>query len=197
MPKLLLLLWILFLVSTSTAISTKSIEDTLNSITTLQADFIQEDSKNKTLKGTFYLSRPGKLRFSYEEPSPFLLIADGDSLIYEDHITQKTSYFPLTAGPAALLLQKEIRFGGKYRALKMWTEGALLKIAIEGEEGFQGILYLDPSSLDLKGWETLDVQGNRIKILLNKRKLNTKLPDSLFAYKQKPRWQVARQRNRT
>ena len=194
MPKLLLLLWIFFLVSTSAATSTKSIEDKLNSITTLQADFVQEDSKNKILKGTFYLSRPGKLKFSYEEPSPFLLIADGDSLIYEDHITQKTSYFPLTAGPAALLLQKEIRFGENYKVLTIETEGPLLKVSLEGEEGFQGILYFDPSSLDLRGWETLDVQGNRIKIFLSNRKLNTKLLDSLFSYKQKPRWQAARER---
>jgi outer membrane lipoprotein-sorting protein len=190
------LLGILFFAAASVATPIKSIEDKLNSIKTLQADFVQEDSKNKVLKGSFYLSRPGKLKFSYEEPSPFLLIADGDSLIYEDHITQKTSYFPLTAGPAALLLEKEIKFGEKHRVLKVWTEGPLLKVSFEGEEGFQGILYFDPSSLDLRGWETLDVQGNRIKIFLNNRKLNTKLSDSLFSYKQKPRWQAARERRR-
>lgn len=186
----------LFLTGISAATSIKSIEDKLNSITTLQADFVQEDSKNKLLKGTFYLLRPGKLKFSYEEPSPFLLIADGDSLIYEDHITQKTSYFPLTAGPATLLLQKEIRLSKKYRVLKIWTEGDLLKVALEGEEGFQGILYFDPSSLDLRGWETLDVQGNRIKIFLKNVKFNGKLSPTLFAYRQKPRWQAARQRNK-
>ncbi len=190
------LLGILFFAAASVATPIKSIEDKLNSIKTLQADFVQEDSKNKVLKGSFYLSRPGKLKFAYEEPSPFLLIADGDSLIYEDHITQKTSYFPLTVGPAALLLEKEIKFGEKHRVLKVWTEEPLLKVSLEGEEGFQGILYFDPSSLDLRGWETLDVQGNRIKIFLNNRKLNTKLSDSLFSYKQKPRWQAARERRR-
>ncbi len=187
----------MFLTAVVVANPLKSIEDKLNSVTTLQADFVQEDSKNKTLKGTFYLSRPGKLKFSYEEPSPFLLIADGDSLIYEDHITQKTSYFPLTTGPAALLLQKEIRFGDKYRVLKIWTEGRFLRVSIEGEDGFQGVLYFDPSSLDLRGWETLDVQGNRIKISLSSVRLNEKLSPTVFTYHQKPRWQVARQRNRT
>ena len=175
----------------------KSIELNLNKIHTLQAKFTQKDPKNKILKGEFYLSRPGKLKFSYEKPSPFLLIADGDSLIYEDHTTTppQTTYFPLTSGPASLLLQKEITLGSRFKVAKIWTEEGLLKLLLEDQEGAQGILHLDPVSLILKGWTTVDIQGNRIEISLDNIRLNEKLAEGLFAYKQKPRWQVKRQTN--
>ena len=58
---------------------------------TLTARFEQMDAVNKSLKGTFYLSRPGRLKFEYDPPAPFLIVANGSSLIYEDATTQQAT----------------------------------------------------------------------------------------------------------
>src|SRR4029079_11503560 len=52
------------------------IEQYLNSIRTMRSRFVQVGSDG-TARGTFYLSRPGKLRLEYESPVTILLIANG------------------------------------------------------------------------------------------------------------------------
>src|ERR1700744_1809104 len=56
----------------------QAIENYLNGLTTAQADFPFAAPDGSVSHGTFYLSRPKKLRFDYTAPKGNLLIADGD-----------------------------------------------------------------------------------------------------------------------
>src|SRR5205823_14150180 len=40
---------------------------------TLQGDFTQISPKGIVSKGVFYLSKPGKMRFEYSPPNPFII----------------------------------------------------------------------------------------------------------------------------
>src|SRR4051812_42947145 len=62
----------------------QAIENYLNGLTTAQADFTFAGPDGTVSRGTFYLSRPAKLRFDYTDPKGNLLIADGDYVIYYD-----------------------------------------------------------------------------------------------------------------
>ncbi len=55
------------------------VEEYLNSIRTLRARFIQLTQTGGRSQGTFYLSRPGRLRLEYDPPVPTILIANGAS----------------------------------------------------------------------------------------------------------------------
>lgn len=52
----------------------------LDSIRTLKGGFIQVGPQGQVDQGTFYLQRPGKIRFEYRPPSPVLVVSDGSSV---------------------------------------------------------------------------------------------------------------------
>ncbi|MDP7602638.1 MAG: outer membrane lipoprotein carrier protein LolA, partial [Alphaproteobacteria bacterium] len=60
------------------------VERYLNGTVTLQARFSQIAPDGEVSEGTFYLRRPGRLRFEYDPPNPVLVMADGVWLIYHD-----------------------------------------------------------------------------------------------------------------
>jgi len=47
----------------------------LNSISTLAGNFVQIDPDGVLSEGQFYMSRPGRIRFEYNEPNPALVVA--------------------------------------------------------------------------------------------------------------------------
>jgi outer membrane lipoprotein-sorting protein len=88
----------------------KRIEDYLNHITTMIAVFRQEDSEGKKSDGTFYLSRPGKLRWQYNPPTPILIIAKGSLLTYYDSELDQVSHVGLEDSLSGFLTRQVISF---------------------------------------------------------------------------------------
>ena len=60
------------------------IEAYLNSIRSLKARFVQTASNGSTASGVALLQRPGKMRFQYDPPTPFLLVANHGFLTFVD-----------------------------------------------------------------------------------------------------------------
>ena len=57
------------------------IQDYLNGITTVTADFTQVAPDGSLTGGKFFLKRPGKMRWQYSPPTPLLMIADGTAKV--------------------------------------------------------------------------------------------------------------------
>src|SRR5581483_11319994 len=53
------------------------IEQYLNGIHTLSGRFQQFSQDGGTAGGAVYVSRPGRMRFEYDKPTPILIVADG------------------------------------------------------------------------------------------------------------------------
>ena len=70
-----------------------------NSFTTLQGEFTQLSPKGNTSTGTMYISKPGKMRFDYHAPNPFLLVSDGKWVTLKDRAKEKGDQVPLSATP--------------------------------------------------------------------------------------------------
>src|ERR1700744_5057856 len=52
----------------------------LNGIHTLKSNFAQLGPQGELAQGEFDLSKPGRLRFSYNPPSPILVVATGGAI---------------------------------------------------------------------------------------------------------------------
>ena len=50
----------------------------------LEGNFVQVGPDGGRTQGEFYISKPGKVRFEYDAPSPIELIADGQSVVVRD-----------------------------------------------------------------------------------------------------------------
>ena len=89
------------------------IENYLNNITHLSADFIQELDNQKTV-GKFYLSRnskkAGKMRIEYLDKPKILVVVNGSVLHYQDIELDEISSVSTNITPASFLTRPKISF---------------------------------------------------------------------------------------
>ena len=52
----------------------------LNELATVKGEFTQINPDGSTSEGTFFISKPGKMRFEYKPPTPTLIVADGKTV---------------------------------------------------------------------------------------------------------------------
>ncbi len=103
----------------------KLVDEFLSDVITLQGDFVQVlfdangDEVDRT-SGTLEIEKPGRFRWSYEDPYEQWLIADGDNIWSYDldleQVTVKPQTEALTNTPALLL-------GGSQEALQQFDFG--------------------------------------------------------------------------
>ena len=70
------------------------IESYLNAITTIRGKFMQVAADGGISGGKAWLSRPGNMRFEYDPPAPFLLLATHGQLVFQDFSIKQTSQAP-------------------------------------------------------------------------------------------------------
>jgi len=89
------------------------IENYLNSITHLSADFVQELDNQKTT-GKFYLSKngkkAGKMRIEYLDKPKILVVVNGPILHYQDIELDEISSISTNTTPASFLTRPKISF---------------------------------------------------------------------------------------
>src|SRR5258708_25402368 len=71
----------------------------LSSLQTLVGNFVQVGPDGTKTKGDFYIQKPGKVRFEYEDPSPIAIIADGSSVAVRDRKLATQDIYPLSQTP--------------------------------------------------------------------------------------------------
>ena len=85
------------------------IENYLNSFQTLSAKF-KQSSHEEISYGNFFISKPGKIRYEYLEPSSILILIDGDRLTYYDKDIDEVSRTSADINALKLLAFSKINF---------------------------------------------------------------------------------------
>jgi len=75
----------------------------LSSLQTLVGKFVQRAPDGSKTTGDFYIQKPGKVRFEYDEPSPIDIVADGSSLVVRDRKLATQDVYPLSQTPLRFL----------------------------------------------------------------------------------------------
>ena len=84
------------------------VEAYLNSIHTLQARFLQVAPDGQLSRGTAWLGRPGRLRFQYDPPNPYLLVTGYGQLIFEE----ETFFTRILHNETAFMIQRRLQHAG-------------------------------------------------------------------------------------
>ena len=160
------------------------VEDYLNGIRTLRADFTQIAPDGKTSTGKVYIKRPGRLRFEYDPPEQLLMVARDWRLVVHDGRADQTSTVPVDKTPLGVLLNEEIRLGGPVTIRSLAEISGELHLTVfrsaEPGRGELTLMFgLEP--LDLRRWEVLDAQGKRTRVLLENVETNVPLENRLFS----------------
>jgi outer membrane lipoprotein-sorting protein len=157
----------------------------LNAIHTMTADFRQVAGNGAVSTGKLWVSRPGRMRFEYNPPSPIVLLADSKSVYYWDKQLNETSKYPLRDTPAWFFLRDPIDFGSDVIVTGFQHLGDVARVTVvERKEPDAGSLTLDFSEqpLALRQWTVVDQQGKVTTVTLSNVRFGVALDPRLFQY---------------
>jgi outer membrane lipoprotein-sorting protein len=162
------------------------VEDYLNGLTTLKADFVQINPDGGTVTGELYYQRPDKMRLDYNPPSPVLIISDGWWLIYYDRKLKQVSHLTINSTPLGFLLRDEVRLSGDVTVTDVRrVAGELHVTLVRTDEPDQGSIQLtfaeDP--LELRRWTIFDAQGQATHVMLETPQTGLPLDRELFHFR--------------
>jgi outer membrane lipoprotein-sorting protein len=160
------------------------IEAYLNAITTLKARFLQVDQRGQVAQGTLWISRPGRMRFEYDPPSPILLVADGTSVTFHDRQLDQTSVLLISMTPLGILLAPRIRLvGGDVTVTRGESFGGSLEITtVRTSSPREGSLIMTFSAnpMALRQWRVIDAQAQEVRVSLSAVETGGRFDPALF-----------------
>jgi len=134
----------------------------LSNMQTLVGDFVQVGPDGARTEGTFYIQKPGKVRFEYKPPSRVDVIADGQSVVVRDRKLATQDLYPLSQTPLRFLLADRIDLARDTNLVSVAVDDVFVTLVIE-EKQFVGtnrlMLMFGAKDLQLRQWTVTDPQG--------------------------------------
>jgi len=135
----------------------------LSSLQTLVGNFVQVGPDGSKTRGDFYIQKPGKVRFEYDEPSPIAIIADGSSLAVRDRKLATQDIYPLSQTPLRFLLSDRIDLLKDTNVVSVTSDDVYISVTIEEKQALIGtsrlMLMIGTKDGQLKQWTVTDPQG--------------------------------------
>ncbi len=154
----------------------------LESLTTLQGDFVQTAPSGAVAKGKIYLRRPGQIRFDYDPPSPLTIVATQGMVYVQDDALDQTDSYPLGKTPLKFLLSKKIDLSdAELVGVDRWEDAIAVSYASSDDDA-QGELTLTLTAPDLaiEQWAVRDPQNGITVVQLFDLKAGEKVDNRLF-----------------
>lgn len=160
----------------------KAISDEFTAIPTMMGEFVQFGPNGEQSGGTFYIQRPGKIRFNYEEPSPIRIVSNGRTVGVNNKKLKTWSFYPLSKTPLKLLLGNKLDLNDN-SIKSVQTEDDITTIVMSNEKAFgksEITLLFDPASYDLRQWTIKDAQGKETSVMVFNVEKGVKIPRKYF-----------------
>jgi outer membrane lipoprotein-sorting protein len=159
------------------------IEGYLNGIRSLKAHFTQVAADGGVSQGTAWLERPGRMRFQYDPPAPFVLVAAHGQLIFHDSSLGQTSNIPLSRTPLGILLADQVRLSGTVSVTGMQHLPGQIQLTLVRTEspgdGSLTLIFADPP-LTLRQWTVVDAQRRETHVTLYNAEVGGSFDPQLF-----------------
>ena len=160
----------------------QKIADHFSSVKTMQGEFVQFGPRGEQTGGKFYIQRPGKLRFNYDEPSPMRVIADGKSVVIGNQKLKTWDTYPLSKTPLSLLLADTIDLSADM-VRKVKEDPDLTTIVLGNKTIFGDSLItmmFDTKTYDLRQWTITDNQGKETSVIIMNVQTGMSFDDRVF-----------------
>jgi outer membrane lipoprotein-sorting protein len=154
----------------------REISSSLSQVQTMNGEFVQFNPNGEQLQGQFYIARPGRVRFQYDEPSSTQVIADGKKM-------QTYDIWPLSQTPLRLLLDSNLELATSDKVTNVGVAPDLVEVVLQDETRFSaGTLNLifDRGTHELRQWTVTDKQGLQTMVALYNVEIGNRLNEELF-----------------
>lgn len=163
------------------------VEEYLNGIHTLQSKFVQVAPDGRQAMGTFYLSRPGRMRLEYDKPIKDFVVADGSFVFYWDGEMRQQSSAPIGSTLADFILRKTVRLSGDVTVTEVFQAPGVVEVSLfETKDAGKGTLTLvfEDRPFQLRKWRVLDAQGLTTEVALLNPRTDVTFDRDLFYFKE-------------
>jgi outer membrane lipoprotein-sorting protein len=135
----------------------------LSGVQTLSGNFIQVGPDGSRTQGDFFISKPGRVRFEYDDPSPIELIADGSSVVVRDRRLATQDVYPLSQTPLRFLLADRVDLAKETHLIAVYADDVFVTVVAEERSGIVGtsrlMIMFSAKDMQLKQWTVTDPQG--------------------------------------
>lgn len=162
-------------------------------IKTMTGDFVQFSPKGEMTEGTFYLERPGKIRFSYKN-SPVRVITDGKSVAINNRKLDTWDLYQLSQTPMKMLLDTKIDLSdGKLLSVSQ-DQGSTTIVLADKTLGKGKIrMIFDSKTYELLQWTIVDQQNLETTVQITNVRTGVRFAEGMFDI---PYQRIAMKRNR-
>jgi outer membrane lipoprotein-sorting protein len=161
------------------------IEDYLNDLKSIGADFMEIDENGGIQRGTIAIQRPGKMRVNYNPPSRDFIVADGNTVhIWNDDLQEQTN-IDESSSLAEFILRDPVRLSGDVVITKLQRFPAKIELTlVEANDPAAGALTLifEDRPLKLRQWRVLDPQGHVTGVNLENEHEGPSFTESTFTF---------------
>ncbi len=156
----------------------------LSSLQTLVGNFVQVAADGSKTKGDFYIQKPGKVRFEYDDPSQIAIVADGSSLVVRDKKLATQDVYPLSQTPLRFLLSDRIDLLKDTNVVSITADDVFISVTIEEKNVRVGtsrlMLMIGTKDGQLKQWTVTDPQGFDTTVAVYNLDTSKKVDPGLF-----------------
>jgi outer membrane lipoprotein-sorting protein len=162
----------------------QKVDNYLSSVTTLEGNFVQVAPDGTRSKGEFYLSKPGKMRFEYDPPSPTEIISDGESVVVRDRNLATQDLYPLSQTPLRFLLADHVNLLKDTNLVAVYADDVFVTVVVEEKNAIVGtsrlMIMFSAKDMQLKQWTVTDPQGYDTTVAVYNLNSKTKPDPSMF-----------------
>ena len=134
-----------------------------NALTVASGEFVQVAPDGSRTQGQFYLQKPGKIRFDYDDPTPIEFISDGGSIAVRDRKLATQDITPLSQTPLRFLLADKIDLLRDAPVIAVQKDVLFVTVVLEERHPVAGthrlLLMFDAQDFQLRQWTVTDPQG--------------------------------------
>jgi len=156
----------------------------LSSLQSLVGNFVQVGPDGSKTKGDFYIQKPGKMRFEYDDPNPIAIVADGQTLVVRDRKLATQDVYPLSQTPLRFLLSDRIDLLKDTNVVSVSADDLYISVTIEEKQALIGtsrlMLMVGVKDGLLKQWTVTDPQGYDTTVAVYNLDTSKKLDPGLF-----------------
>lgn len=171
-----------FAQGSATSEAAQKIADHFSSVKTMMGEFVQFGPRGEQTGGKFFIERPGKLRFNFEDPSPIRVIADGNNVVIGNLKLKTWDLYPLSKTPLSLLLADRIDLSNQMvRNVKQESDLTTIVLGNKTVFGDSTItMMFDPKTYDLRQWTITDLQNKDTSVMIYNVQNGVRFDDKVF-----------------
>lgn len=166
-------------------LSLNDISAYMNGIAEAKSDFTQVNDDGTLSTGTFFMHRPGRVRFEYNPPEALLVVAGGGQVgIFDGKSNlRRAERYPLRRTPLNLILEPNVNLSRRNMVVGHDFDGtATVVTAQDPEHPEYGSIQLKftANPIELRQWIVTDGQGSQTTVILGQLSNASGLSGALF-----------------